>query len=197
MTTAISSLSSSTGATTFDPAKGAARFASKVFSDMDTDTDGKVSKDEFVKGLESKGVSTEDATKQYEAIDKEGTDRSPRTTWNRPSRAAISNRRVHKAAQAARKVAAQRGGAGQRVSGSSSTKTYEAADKNEDGTVTQQEQLVYDMAQATKTAAASTTSASSLGNNVNEARLKNGKTAASRCRYQNSRISRERSGRSG
>jgi Ca2+-binding EF-hand superfamily protein len=80
MTTAISSLSSSTAtsATSFDPAKGAARLASKVFSDMDTDTDGKVSKDEFVKGLESKGVSTEDATKQYEAIDKEGTDRSPR-----------------------------------------------------------------------------------------------------------------------
>ena len=68
MTTAISSISNSSTAATFDPSKGAARFASKVFSDMDTDTDGKVTKDEFVKGLESKGVSSEDATKQYDAI---------------------------------------------------------------------------------------------------------------------------------
>ena len=70
MTTAISGISSgSTPTPTFDPAKGAARFASKVFSDLDTDKDGKVNKDEFVSGLESKGVSADDAAKQFDAID--------------------------------------------------------------------------------------------------------------------------------
>ena len=52
MTTAISGVSSaSTQAPTFDPAKGAARFAAKVFTDLDADKDGKVNKDEFVSGF--------------------------------------------------------------------------------------------------------------------------------------------------
>src|SRR6186713_679015 len=68
--TAISGISSgSTPSSTFDPAKGAARFAAKVFGDLDADKDGKVNKDEFVSGLESKGVSADDATKQFDAID--------------------------------------------------------------------------------------------------------------------------------
>ena len=76
MTTAISGVSaSSTQATSFDPAKGAARFAPKVFTDLDADKDGKVNKDEFVSGLEKKGVSADDATKQFDAIDTQHTGR--------------------------------------------------------------------------------------------------------------------------
>ncbi|MBV7538848.1 EF-hand domain-containing protein [Duganella sp. sic0402] len=167
----ISSLSSSTAAsaTSFDPAKGAARFASKIFSDMDADTDGSVTKDEFVKGLESKGVSTEDATKQYAAIDKEGAGSITKDDLEsaiksgdfKPPRPQGGGEGGTQAAGGAGGA----GGAGAAGGTSSATKTYEAADKNEDGTVTQQEQLVYDMAQAAKSAAAST-SADKLGNNV-------------------------------
>lgn len=171
----ISSLSSSTAAsaTTFDPAKGAARFASKIFSDMDTDTDGSVTKDEFVKGLESKGVSTEDAAKQYDAIDKEGTGAITQDDLTsaiksgdfKPPRPQGGGEGGPQGAGGAGGTdgAGGAGGAGG-ATASSSTKTYEAADKNEDGTVTQQEQLVYDMAQAAK--AAANTSADKLGNNV-------------------------------
>ena len=159
MTTAISSISnSSTGAATFDPSKGAARFASRVFKDMDADTDGKVTKDEFVKGLESKGVSSEDATRQYDAIDKEGT-------------GSITKDDLESAIKSGDfKPPRPQGGAGGPHGGgssvnSSTTKTYEAADKNQDGTVTQQEQLIYDMAQAAKSAAA-TTGTAKLGANI-------------------------------
>lgn len=172
MTSAISSLSSSTAAsaTSFDPAKGAARLASKVFSDMDTDTDGSVTKDEFVKGLESKGVSTEDATKQYEAIDKEGTGSITKDDLESAIKSGdFKPPRPQGGAGGPQGGGAPQGGGGaggaSSVSASSSTKTYQAADTNEDGTVTQQEQLIYDMAQASKNAS-STTSTSSLGNNI-------------------------------
>jgi Ca2+-binding EF-hand superfamily protein len=170
----ISSLSSSTAApTSFDPAKGAARLATKVFNDMDADTDGSVSKDEFVKGLESKGVSSEDATKQYAAIDKEGTGSITKDDLEsaiksgdfKPPRPQGSEggEGGTQGAGGARGA----GGAGGAGASSSATKTYEAADKNEDGTVTQQEQLVYDRAQADKAAANSaTTSADKLGTNI-------------------------------
>ena len=173
MTTAISSTSSSTGAATFDPSKGAARFASKVFKDMDTDTDGKVSKDEFVKGLESKGVSSDDATKQFDAIDKQGNGSITKDDLEsaiksgdfkppRPQGGAQGGGAAHGAGGAG-------GGGGSggssSVSASSASKTYEAADKNEDGTVTQQEQLIYDLAQASKAAA---TNPANLGTNIDQ-----------------------------
>ena len=168
MTTAINSISNSSTAATFDPSKGAARFASKVFSDMDTDTDGKVTKDEFVKGLESKGVSSEDATKQYDAIDKQGNGSITKDDLESAIKSGdFKPARPQGGAGGPHGGGAPQGGSGggaSRVS-SSSTKTYEAADKNQDGTVTQQEQLIYDMAQAAKSAAKSTSNAS-LGTNI-------------------------------
>lgn len=171
--TSISSISNgSTSAPAFDPAKGASRLASKVFSDMDTDTDGSVTKDEFVKGLESKGVSSEDATKQYDAIDKQGTGSITKDDLESAIKSGdFKPPRPQGGAGGPQGGGAAQGGSGgaSTVSASSSTKTYEAADKNEDGTVTQQEQLVYDLAQASKSASTSSTSStSSLGNNINE-----------------------------
>lgn len=158
MSTTITSISgSSASPAAFDPSKGAARLAAKVFGEMDGDTDGKVSKDEFVKGLESKGVSTEDATRQYAAIDKEGTGSITQEDLS----SAIKSGDFKPAPPQGGGGAGGAGGGGN-VGGAN--KTYEAADKNEDGTVTQKEQLVYDMAQAAKAAANSATS--SLGNNI-------------------------------
>lgn len=164
--TAISSISNnSTSAPAFDPAKGAARLASKVFSDMDTDTDGSVTKDEFVKGLESKGVSSDDATKQFDAIDKEGTGSITKDDLESAIKSGdFKPPRPQGGAQGGGAPQGGGGGGAGGVSSSSATKTYEAADKNEDGTVTQQEQLVYDMAQAAKSTATSSTS--NLGNNI-------------------------------
>jgi len=174
MSTAISSLSSSTAtsATQFDPAKGAARFASKIFNDMDTDTDGSVSKDEFVKGLESKGVSADDATKQFDTIDKEGTGSITKDDLEsaiksgdfKPPRPQGGEGGKPTEGAGGAQRAGGAGGASAAGGSSSATKTYEAADKNEDGTVTQQEQLIYDMAQSAKSAATSSTS--QIGTNI-------------------------------
>lgn len=179
MTTAISGVSSgSTQATTFDPAKGAARFAAKVFKDLDADQDGKVNKDEFVSGLESKGVSADDATKQFDAIDtqktgsitqsdletaiKSGTFAPPRPNGGGeaggPGGAPSGQR-----AEGGRGAGGAGGGAAGVSNSSSSTQTYEAADTNKDGTVSAQEQLVYSISHPDKT-----TDTSKIGNNVDQ-----------------------------
>ncbi|WP_332855023.1 EF-hand domain-containing protein [Duganella sp. S19_KUP01_CR8] len=174
MTTAISGVSSaSTQAASFDPAKGAARFVAKVFTDLDSDKDGKVNKDEFVSGLESKGVSVDDATKQFDAIDtqktgsitqsdletaiKSGTFAPPRPSGDAGGAGGAQGARGGQGAGGAR------GAGGGGSSTSSSTTTYEAADTNKDGTVSAQEQLVYSIAHPDKT-----TDASKIGNNVDQ-----------------------------
>jgi len=175
MTTAISGVSSgSTQATSFDPAKGAARFAAKVFKDLDADQDGKVNKDEFVSGLESKGVSADDATKQFDAIDtqktgsitqsdletaiKSGTFAPPRPGGSGEA----SGPQGGQHAEGGRGAAGGGGAAGVSNS-SSSTQTYEAADTNKDGTVSAQEQLVYSISHPDKTS-----DTSKIGNNVDQ-----------------------------
>ncbi len=167
MTAAISSISnSSTQAATFDPAKGAARFAAKVFGDLDTDKDGKVTKSEFVTGLESKGVSADDASKQFNAIDKNksgsitqsdvetaiksGTFGPPRPAGGAGGPGGAGGHGGHGGAQTA--------GTG------STTKTYEAADTNQDGKVSAQEQLIYDLSHSSQT----TSDSSKLGNNIDQ-----------------------------
>jgi Ca2+-binding EF-hand superfamily protein len=171
MTTAISGTSSSTQATAFDPAKGAARFASKVFGDLDIDKDGKVNKDEFVSGLESKGVSADDATKQFDAIDTQKTGSITQSDLEtaiksgtfappRPAGGAGGSGGAHGGGKSPEGA----GGAGGAGSASSSTKTYEAADTNQDGTVSEQEQLVYDVSHPSDKAS----DASKIGNNVDE-----------------------------
>lgn len=172
MTSAISSINSnlSSSAASFDPSKGAARFASKVFGDMDSDSDGKVTKDEFVKGLESKGVSADDASKQFDAIDtqksgsitkddlesaiKSGTFQPPRPQGG------AGGAQGGGAPQGA--GGAGGGGGASSVSSSSSTQTYQAADTNEDGTVSQQEQLIYNISHPSNS-----TDSSKVGTNVN------------------------------
>ena len=176
MTTAISSISSasSASASTIDPAKGAARFAAKVFSDLDTDKDGKLNKTEFVSGLESKGVSADDAAKQFDAIDTRQTGSITQSdletavksgkfgppTGARQAGGAEGGGRPQGAGGAGGS-----GGAGGAGGASGTTKTYEAADTNKDGTVSAEEQLVYSISHPSADTATST---SKLGTNIDE-----------------------------
>lgn len=168
MTTAISGVSGGAGAISFDPAKGAARIANKVFGEMDADKDGKVKKEEFVSGLESKGVSADDAAKQFDAIDKQKTGSITKTDLEtaiksgdfappKPAEGGAS------AAQGGGKPHGAGGGGGASAA-SSATKTYEAADTNEDGTVSQQEELVYSISHPSESAS----DPSKIGGNINE-----------------------------
>lgn len=167
MTTAISGVSaSSTQATSFDPAKGAARFAAKVFTDLDADKDGKVNKDEFVSGLEKKGVSAGDATKQFDAIDTQKNGSITKSDLETAIKSGSFAPPRPGGAQGGKSAEGGHGGGGGGaggVSSSSSTKTYEAADTNQDGTVSEQEQLVYSVSHPDKT-----TDASKIGNNVDQ-----------------------------
>ena len=168
MTTAISGIPSS--ATSFDPAKGAARFAGKVFADMDTDKDGKVKKEEFVSGLESKGVSADDAAKQFDAIDKQKTGSITKDDLETAMKSGtFAPPRPPEGAQGAQgggrpQGAGGGGGAGASAAGGA-TKTYEAADTNQDGTVSQQEELVYSISHPSSE---NTGDASKIGTNINE-----------------------------
>ncbi|MBP1208279.1 Ca2+-binding EF-hand superfamily protein [Duganella sp. 1411] len=166
MTTAISGISSS--ATSFDPAKGAARFAGKVFADMDTDKDGKVKKEEFVSGLESKGVSADDAAKQFDAIDKQKTGSITKddleTAMKSGTFAPPRPQEGAAGAQGGGRPQGAGGGGGASAAGGA-TKTYEAADTNQDGTVSQQEELVYSISHPWSE---STGDASKIGTNINE-----------------------------
>ncbi|MFA9215669.1 MAG: EF-hand domain-containing protein [Sphingomonadaceae bacterium] len=172
----ISSTSSAASAAAFDPAKGATRIAAKVFGEMDGDQDGKVSKSEFVTSLQSKGVSDTDATKQYDAID---TQKNGSITQSDLENAVKSGTFGPPAGQkaggsppagGARPEGGGGGGAGA-ASSTSSTITYEAADSNKDGTVSDQEQLVYSIshpsAEAT-TSSATSTDPSKIGTNVDQ-----------------------------
>ena len=161
MTTAISgsSTTSATSATAFDPAKGAARMANKVFSEMDADKDGSVKKEEFVSGLQSKGVSADDAAKQFDAIDTQKNGAITKTDLETAIKSGtFAPPRPTEGAQGAQGGG---GGAGAVGGASSATKTYEAADANEDGTVSQQEELVYSISHPSE-------SASKIGNTINE-----------------------------
>lgn len=72
----ISSISSSAVGTVtsggFDLNKAASAIASRMMSDLDPNNTGKVSKDQFISGLTSAGVSSADATKIYNSIDTSG-----------------------------------------------------------------------------------------------------------------------------
>lgn len=165
MTTAISGVSGGAGAISFDPAKGAARLANKVFGDMDADKDGKVKKEEFVSGLESKGVSADDAAKQFDAIDKQKTGSITKTDLETAIKSGdFAPPRPAEGGAPAAQGGGKPQGAGGASAASSATKTYEAADTNEDGTVSQQEQLVYSLSHPSESAG----DASKIGGNINE-----------------------------
>ena len=171
MTTAISGVSGGAGAISFDPAKGAARIANKVFGEMDADKDGKVKKEEFVSGLESKGVSADDAAKQFDSIDKQKTGAITKADLETAIKSGdfAPPKPTEGGAPAAQgggkpQGAGGGGGAGGAGAASGTTKTYEAADTNEDGTVSQQEELVYSISHPSESAS----DPSKIGGNINE-----------------------------
>src|SRR5664279_870184 len=72
MSTSINAVVSG-GSGVFDTSKMASKMASKMMSDLDPNNTGKVTEDQFVSALKSKGVSEADATKMYGSIDPKGT----------------------------------------------------------------------------------------------------------------------------
>jgi len=159
----------------------ASAIASKMVSNLDTNGDGNVSKDEFVKGLASKGISSTDATKMFESIDKNKTGSISKSDISSAIQAGTIS--LPKPPQGS---AGGLGGAGGSTpsgggnigsgsssivelrsasssksssaasSSSSSTKSYAKADANRDGVVTEEEQIIYDLSHPSLPAAGAT-----------------------------------------
>jgi Ca2+-binding EF-hand superfamily protein len=156
-----------------DPTARATRLAAKMMKDLDSNQDGHIDQKEFVNGLAAKGVSAEEAAKQFEAIDTRKTGSIGKAdiaaaiqsgalkppVGGRPSgdKAEGGERGGGKPARA--------GGAGA-AGGAAANKTYDPADTNQDGKVSEQEARVYSQKQAQQQL--QTTDPSKLGNNVDQ-----------------------------
>jgi hypothetical protein len=172
------------GSSGFDPSKMASMMASKMMGDLDPSNTGKVSKDQFVSGLTTKGVSSADATKMYDAIDTNKTGSIGKSDIE----AAIKNRSLKpptggpqggqeggsaggtKRAGEPSQAGKSGGGAPSSAGGASgSSTTYDAADTNKDGTVSDQEAAVYSIKHPSISSSdTSKTDQSKLGNNVDK-----------------------------
>lgn len=162
------------GATqSFDPSKMASRMASKMMSDLDPDNTGSVSKDKFVSTLTAKGVSSADATKMYDSIDTKKTgsitksdiESSIKSGSLKPPAGAPSGGAGRPQGSGGAEAPAKSGAsAGASQAGSStSSKTYEAADTNQDGTVSSEEALLYSLKSESS---ASKSATNALGKNI-------------------------------
>jgi len=153
----ISAVGSSGG---IDRSQMASKMASRMVKDMDADGDGSVNKAEFVKGLAAKGVSADEAGKRFDAIDTKhaGT---------------VSQGDIETAIKAggAKKPSGAGGpppGGGAKPGGaakSSDTKSYDKKDANKDGTVSTEEELVYDLSHV-DAAGAKKSGAQRIGQNL-------------------------------
>lgn len=174
MSISIGSVTSG-GSSSFDPSKMASKIASKMMSDLDPNNTGKVTKDQFISALTTKGVSSTDATKMYESIDTKGSGSITKSDIE----TAVKNGNLKPpsggpqggsgGAGGARKSGGAGGAAGGTGGASSSSKTYDAADTNQDGVVSAQEAAVYTLKHASDSSTENTkTDPSKLGKNVDK-----------------------------
>lgn len=165
MSTSINAVGSG-GSGGFEISNMASKMASKMMSDLDPNNTGKVTKDQFVSALESKGVSEADATKMYGSIDTKDTGSITKLDIE----TAINNGNLKPSSGSSRgrpSGAGAPGGAGQTGgSATTNTKTYDKQDLNQDGTVTSTEELVYELKHPTVASSDNKTSTQKSGSNV-------------------------------
>lgn len=127
----------------FDQSKMASRIASKMMSDLDPNNSGSVSKNKFISALTAKGLSLADATKKYDSIDTKKTGSITKSDIE----SAVKSGSLKPPAGGPSGGSGRAHGPGGAGSGGSaggtSSKTYEAADTNKDGTVSSVEAMLY------------------------------------------------------
>ena len=153
MSTSIASVSPSAlrsiGA---DPAQRAAYAAQRFMKAFHANQDGSVAKQEFVDGLQAKGVSATDAASRFDAIDKAGSGQITKSDIETAIKSGDIKPKdlgVGRGPPGAGKGGhagppPQGGGA---TGSASSTKQYDPADTNQDGAVSMQESMVYRLSQ--------------------------------------------------
>ena len=140
----------------------AAQIASKMMSEFDTNKDGVISKQEFVTALQAKGISADDAGKQFDAIDKKHAGTISKADIESALKSGAlkppprGQTAAHGNAVAESKSA---GGSG------TSQADYDPADTNRDGTVSAAEALIYSFSHSSDGTSTSTAS-TPLGSNL-------------------------------
>jgi hypothetical protein len=142
----ISAIGSSSGSGGFDVSK----MASKIVKDVDANGDGDIDKAEFTKGMTAKGMSADEASKKFDSID---TKKTGKITQSDIETDLKSN---------APKGSPPSGGAGKSGGASSSSSTtYDVKDTNEDGKVSDMEELVYEIKNSAKSSSETNDSSAS------------------------------------
>jgi hypothetical protein len=160
-----------------DPSRMASMMASRMMNDLDPNSTGKVTKDQFVSGLTAKGVTAADATKMYDAIDTKKTGSITKSDIE----TAIKNGNLKPPpggppggpGGAGGPGGSGRpggpGGPGGAGGASNSSQTYAAADTNKDGVVSPEEAAIYAISHPSVAATESTKAdPSQLGQNVDK-----------------------------
>ncbi len=170
----------STNGGAFDPSQMASAMASKMMKQLDPINTGKVTKEQFISGMEAKGVSSAEATQVYDSIDTQKTGNIGKSDIE----AAIKSGNLKPPPGGPQGGPPRPGppggpgkeggpggpdGANRSDSANSSSITYASADTNEDGVVSVQEAATYAVKHPSKSATDSTqTDMSKLGRNVDK-----------------------------
>lgn len=168
---AISGIGNSSG---FD----ASKFAANVVKKLDTNSDGSVDKAEFVKGLSAQGVSYDDASKRFDSIDSKQTGKITQADIASDIKSKGGKNAPPQGSPPKAPPAGGPPAGGAQAAGTSSqatsNKTYDKADTNQDGTVSSQEALLYQIKHPTdasakdKSSSVSTSTGQKIGGNVDE-----------------------------
>jgi len=126
----------------FDVSKMASQMSKQMMKTSDANEDGSLDKAEFTKALTAMGVSSEDAAKKFDSIDKNNTGKISQSDIEADIKETAKNGPPSGKPPA--------GGVGKPggVQGAD-TKSYDVKDTNKDGTVSAAEELIYDMKHAT------------------------------------------------
>jgi hypothetical protein len=158
----------------FDVSKMASTIASKMEKNLDTNSDGTLDKKEFVAGLTANGVSAADAAKQFDSIDTKKTGKITQADIESAIKSNIVKGDPPPGGKSGPPPGAAAagghgpGGAGQTGgSATTSTKTYDKADLNQDGTVTSVETLIYELKHPVVASSDNKTTTQKPGSNVN------------------------------
>jgi len=145
MSISIGGASPVRGAGGFDPAKMASAIASRMMGELDVNKDGSIGKSEFVAGLKTRGISAEDAGKQFDAIDTAGSGQIGKADIE----AALKSGNL-RPPRAAPPPGGQGGPARAGGAPASTAKITDPADANFDGKISGQDALLYTIAQQAK-----------------------------------------------
>ena len=126
----------------FDVSKMASQMSTQMMKTSDANGDGSLDKAEFTKALTAMGISSEDAAKKFDSIDKNNTGKISQSDIE------ADIKETTKDSPPSGKPPA--GGAGKPggAQGGGDTKSYDVKDTNKDGTVSAAEALIYDMKHA-------------------------------------------------